>query len=106
MIVNSNSSQTTALVDPDKFPIWDLKQYSPVFRSLWGHFLAQMRYDLGFQLIVRDSQVEHLEAGRGVYLVFSNFNKKIGVGDFLGLIPGKVFSSVDDFKKSYLKKLK
>lgn len=65
-----------------------------------------MRYDLGFQLIVRDSQVEHQAAGRGVYLVFSNFNKKVNIGDFLGLVPGKVFLNVDDFKKSYLKKMK
>lgn len=107
MIVDSNSSQeTTALVDPDKFPIWDLKQYSPVFRSLWGHYLAQMRYDIGFQPIVRDSQVEHVAGGRGVYLVFSNFKKKVEIGDFIGLVPGKIFSSLDDFKNTSLKKMK
>lgn len=58
MIVDSNSSrETTALVDPDKFPIWDLKQYMPVYQSLWGHYLALLRYEIGFQPIIRDSQV-------------------------------------------------
>lgn len=107
MIVDSSSSQeTTALVDPDKFPIWDLKQYTPVYRSLWGHYLAQLRYDLGFQPIVRESQVEHVAGGRGVYLVFSNFKKQIDMGDFLGLVPGRIFSSLEDFKTISLKQLK
>ena len=54
MIVDMHHSQdSTALVDPDKFPIWDLKKYTPVYRSLWSNFLPQIRYDLGFQPIVR-----------------------------------------------------
>lgn len=41
MIVDANTNQgTTALVDPDKFPIWDLKKYSSVYQSLWGRHLA------------------------------------------------------------------
>lgn len=41
MIVDANTANnTTALVDPDKFPIWDLKKYSPIYRSLWGNYLA------------------------------------------------------------------
>ncbi len=58
MIVDANYNQSsTALVDPDKFPIWDLKKYSSVYQSLWTYHLAQLRYDLGFQVIIRESQV-------------------------------------------------
>lgn len=54
MIVDSNANKgTTELVDPDKFPIWDLKKYSPIYRSLWENYLADLRYDLGFQPIIR-----------------------------------------------------
>jgi len=54
MIVDSHKSQeTTALVDPDKFPIWDLKMYKPIYRSLWASYIPQMRYDLGYQPIIR-----------------------------------------------------
>jgi hypothetical protein len=58
MIVDALKNQTTtALVDPDKFPIWDLKKYSSVYQSLWGMHIAELRYDLGFQPIIRESQV-------------------------------------------------
>ena len=81
MIVDSlNNNETTSLVDPDKFPIWDLKHYSPVYRSLWEHYLAKLRYDIGFQPIIRESQVEHIAGGRGVYMVLSSFRDKIKVG--------------------------
>lgn len=107
MIVDATTSkETTALVDPDKFPIWDLKQYSPVFRSMWGHYLSQLRYTLGFQPIVRESQVQHVAGGRGVYLVLSAFRKKVEIGDFIGLVPGRIFSSLDDFRTISLKKMK
>ena len=81
MIVDMQKNpQTTALVDPDKFPIWDTKEYAPVYRSLWDYHLAQLRYDLGYQPIIRESQVEHIAGGRGVYMVLSSFKKSIGVG--------------------------
>ena len=54
MIIDAhNAEESTALVDPDKFPIWDLKKYTPIYKSLWNHYLGQIRYDLGFQPIVR-----------------------------------------------------
>ena len=107
MIVNAHSNrESTALVDPDKFPIWDLKQYTPSYRSLWGHHLAKLRYDLGFQPIVRDSQVQHFAGGRGVYLIFSSFKEKIEVGQFIGLVPGRIYASLDDFNTVFLKKKK
>ena len=103
MIVDGNSSrETTALVDPDKFPIWDLKNYKPAYRSLWVHHLAKIRYDLGFQPIVRDSQVEHIAAGRGVYIVLGSHKKHIETGDFIGLVPGRIYDSLEDFKSIQL----
>jgi len=58
MIIDSQKNQnTTALVDPDKFPIWDLKKYKPIFRSLWHNYIPHLRYDLGFQAIIRESQI-------------------------------------------------
>jgi hypothetical protein len=35
----TKSNSTTNLVDPDKFPIWDLKKYTPIYKSMWGFFL-------------------------------------------------------------------
>ena len=107
MILDMQKNQeSTALVDPDKFPIWDTKQYASTYRSLWSHHLAQLRYDIGFQPIIRDSQVEHIAGGRGVYLVLSSFKKKIGIGELIGLVPGKIYSSLDDFKTVTLKNKK
>ena len=58
MIVDALKNQgSTALVDPDKFPIWYLKKYSSVYQSLWGVYLAELRHDIGFQAIIRESQV-------------------------------------------------
>jgi len=72
MIVDGNTSNgSTELVDPDKFPIWDLKKYTPIYRSLWPHYLSNLRFNMGFQSIIRESQVEHEAGGRGVYLITS-----------------------------------
>lgn len=99
MIVDAVKNQSsTALVDPDKFPIWDLKKYSSVYQSLWGMHLAELRHDLGFQTIIRESQVEHIAGGRGTYLICPNRNRSVGPGEFLGLVPGKIFGSFNDFK--------
>ncbi len=54
---SSKSNASTALVDPDKFPIWDLKQSKSTYQSLWSYHLAQLRYDLGLQPIIRESQI-------------------------------------------------
>lgn len=41
MIVDvRNNRNVTDLVDPDKFPIWDLKGYNPVYKSIWDYHLA------------------------------------------------------------------
>ena len=105
MTVDNNASgNTTELVDPDKFPIWDLKKYTPSFQSLWNQYLPEIRYDLGFQLIVRQSQIEHPESGRGVYVVFSSKTQKLHPGDLLGLVPGKIYKDYNDFKSVALNK--
>jgi hypothetical protein len=81
MIVDANHSQgSTALVDPDKFPIWDLKKYSSSYQSLWGRHLAELRYDLGFQPIICESQIEHIAGGRGAYLILPENRDKVNAG--------------------------
>lgn len=95
MIVDARNNRTvTDLVDPDKFPIWDLKSYSPVYKSIWDYHLAELRFDIGFQPIIRQSQVEHIAGGRGVYAMLSHQKEKIKTGEFIGLVPGKIFRSL------------
>jgi hypothetical protein len=91
MISDTSQSTITDLVDPDKFPIWDLKQQTPIYKSLWGSYLGKIRYDIGHQMIVRDSQIEHPASGKGVYLVLPEIKKKLNIGDFIGFVPGRLF---------------
>ena len=53
MVIHGEQTTTTDLVDPDKFPIWDLKVAKNLFYSTWGTVLGRLRYELGHQLIVR-----------------------------------------------------
>lgn len=57
MIIDTSKSDVKDLVDPDKFPIWDLKETKPVFSQLWGWVMGKIRHELGFQLVVRSSKV-------------------------------------------------
>lgn len=45
------------LVDPDKFPIWDLKKKPTTFYSIWNTVLGAIRYDIGHQLVVKNSLI-------------------------------------------------
>jgi hypothetical protein len=59
MIVDSSKSNPNIkdIVDPNKFPIWDLRQTTPVYKSNWNHLMGELRHHLGFQLLVRQSKV-------------------------------------------------
>lgn len=59
MVIDTSRANVKDLVDPDKFPIWDLKVARPVYSQLWGWVMGRVRHDVGFQLVVRDSKVEH-----------------------------------------------
>ena len=77
MIIHGQETKTTDLVDPDKFPIWDLKPAKNIFYSTWGTVIGRLRYDLGHQLIVRESLVEHPEGGKGVFAVLPHCKDSI-----------------------------
>lgn len=93
------------LVDPDKFPVWDLKKRPNVFYSIWNTIMGQIRYDMGHQLIVKNSLIEHPEGGRGIFVELSGNKKQIEIGDFLGLIPGSIYESYENFKSLRLNSL-
>lgn len=57
MIVKGAESLVKDLVDPDKFPIWDLKKKPNIFYSIWNTILGKIRYDTGFQLVVQNSLI-------------------------------------------------
>ena len=44
---------------------------------MWGWVMGRIRHEVGFQLAVRDSKVEHPEGGRGVKVLFSRQKKTI-----------------------------
>jgi hypothetical protein len=54
--------------------------------------MGNLRYDIGHQLIIRDSQIEHPAGGRGVYMILSKQKQKIEIGDLIGFVPGKVYA--------------
>ena len=80
MIIHGQETTTTDLVDPDKFPIWDPKIAKNIFYSTWGTVIGKLRYDLGHQLIVRESLIEHPEGGKGVFAVLPQSRSVILAG--------------------------
>ena len=80
MIIHGQESLSKDLVDPDKFPIWDLKAPKNLFYSTWATVLGKLRYEHGHQLIVRDSLIEHPDGGRGVFAVLPHQKKTIPMG--------------------------
>ena len=106
MFSDTSKATSTHLVDPDKFPIWDLKEKTPVFTSNWSEVMGRIRYDVGWQIIVRDSTVEHPAGGRGVFLITKEGKKNVQVGDLLGLIPGRIYNSYNDYRTVELKDAK
>jgi hypothetical protein len=57
MVIDTSKSNVKDLVDPDKFPIWDLKLTKATYSQLWGWVIGSIRHSLGFQLVVRDSKI-------------------------------------------------
>ena len=53
MDVSKSNPNIKDIVDPNKFPIWDLKQTTPIYKSNWNNYMGELRYNLGFQLLVR-----------------------------------------------------
>ena len=57
MIIKGSLSNLKDIVDPDKFPMWDLKETKDIFYSRWPEIEGALRYDLGHQLVVGESLV-------------------------------------------------
>jgi|FrelakmetLWP11LW_1041352.scaffolds.fasta_scaffold23660_2 hypothetical protein len=105
MVIDTSKSNIKDLVDPDKFPIWDLRETKPIYSQLWGWVMGKIRHSLGFQLVVRDSKVEHPEGGRGVKVIMSKNKKVIEPGEFIGFVPGTIYEHFNSFKKYKLDRL-
>jgi len=67
--------------------------------------MGAIRHSLGFQLVVRDSKVEHPEGGRGVKVVFSRSRSVIQPGELIGFVPGTIYEHYNSFKKYRIDKL-
>lgn len=65
------------LVDPDKFPVWDLKKKPTTFFSIWNSVMGKIRYDIGHELVIRNSLIEHPEGGRGVFVKLAKHKKQL-----------------------------
>lgn len=59
MMIRGKEELSKSIVDPDKFPIWDLKKKPNVFYSIWNTIMGKVRYDIGHQLVVKNSLLEH-----------------------------------------------
>lgn len=99
MMVRGRESLTKDLVDPDKFPIWDLKKKPNVFYSIWNTIMGKIRHDLGYELVVRNSLIEHPDGGRGVFVNLAARKKQIEIGELLGLVPGTIYHNYESYKK-------
>jgi len=88
-------------IDPDKFPIFSLIEsieYDDLI-SLWDYkpeINKKIFKQLGFNLTVKESNLEHHEAGEGVFV---NCEESIPPGTLLGFVPGVIFEYLTDFLK-------
>lgn len=69
----------TALLDPDMFPIQDLRLKLHIDHpvSVWNDSNQKVRNQVGFELIVAPSSIDHIEAGNGVFLKTVEPNKRL-----------------------------
>ena len=88
---------TKELVDPDRFPVWDLGRVRELYFSRWGEVEGGLRWHLGHQLVIGDSLLEHPSAGRGVFLALSRRQEKVSPGDLLGLVPGIIYDTYNAY---------
>ena len=77
MILRGQESLSKDIVDPDKFPIWDLKKKPTIFHSIWNTIMGKIRYDIGHELTIKNSLIEHPEGGRGVFVNLAAHKKQI-----------------------------
>jgi hypothetical protein len=44
MIIKGKESLIKDIVDPDKFPVWDLKKKPDLYYSIWNTIMGKIRY--------------------------------------------------------------
>jgi len=93
-------SKVTDIIDPDKFPIFSLiERYADEdLVSIWEYkpeLLEEARKDIGFSLQVKQSKIEHHDAGDGVFLSCVEPGTKVCKGTLLGIVPGIIQSSYE-----------
>lgn len=90
---NKAAQEAAKLVDPDSFPINKLSaDYVEEFVSIWDldkTLRQRMEARYGHYLRIKDSLIEHHEAGKGVFV--SCYRQSIVLpGTLLGLFPGVI----------------
>lgn len=86
-------SNITSIVDPDKFPIFSLIEHLDTYDlvSIWDwkkEIMEKVSNELGYRLLVKQSEIEHHESGDGVFLKCSSESNFIKRGTLLGFVPG------------------
>ncbi|CAD8111813.1 unnamed protein product [Paramecium primaurelia] len=94
-------NRITALLDPNMFPVQDLslKLHTSDTMTIWEKSKTQrVTKNLGFKLNLRESTIDHSDAGEGVFLETLPANKRlVPAGTLLGFVPGLIY----DNYKSY-----
>lgn len=89
ILYEKSSFQQEGLVDPDKFPIWGTRSRYAKWLSGWNDVSRQLQQDIGFTLKIGDSSLQHIDAGKGVYI---QGEKTVPLGTLLGFVPGKFYN--------------
>ena len=88
-VSNMKADKSGALVDPDKFPVYHRSpELISITQSLWEkepRLLKNLRAQLGFILSVRPSEIDHHEAGDGVFVSTPLVSRKRGSEDGEGV---------------------
>lgn len=88
------AAKTSSLIDPDQFFISSglnlaKKRYSSLWKIHSKELLPKLKYYQGYTLDYKESTINHLEAGNGI---FFNSNNLVTAGKLLGLVPGVIFT--------------
>lgn len=93
-IVVKKSSRKHKQIDPDQFPIQRLsgdlvEEYESVWDIEKETLSKTLERSIGHSLILKDSNIDHHEAGRGVFLSCRR-QRVVLPGTLLGLFPGVI----------------
>jgi hypothetical protein len=60
--------------------------------SGWPSVQEQLRKEVGWTLRLAESSLQHVDAGRGVYV-----DGRVPMGTMMGFVPGKLYQPVKNF---------